>query len=423
MDSAREKHNYSFEKRNFDLVNQFPQIPTERIAVKVRSKAERHIKEGHPWIFEDSIEKESKPPKTGDLAIIFDRRRNQFLACGLYDLDSPIRIKVLQFRKGRKIDQGWFDEHLAIAFEKRQQLLSTSTNSYRLLYGENDGFPGVICDVYGGNVVIKLYSAAWFPYLELLLEALKKTIAIHAVVLRLSRNTEASKSRHGFENGSVIFGDLENEEVVFEEHGLKFSANLIHGHKTGYFLDHRHNRKQVGTWSKGKDVLDVFAYAGGFSVHALCGGAKRVVSLDISAQALEMAKKNAALNGSFPQHELLVGDAFEQMEALQKEGSTFDLVVVDPPSFAKKASEVPGAIQAYRRLLRLSIPLVRKNGVLVFASCSSRVRSEDFFEMIEEILRNEGVIFRCLKKTEHDVDHPIKIPEGAYLKCLYVQLL
>lgn len=404
-------------------MNLFPEIATKRIAVKVRSKAERHIKEGHPWVFDESIEKENHPPRTGDLAIIFGQKKNQFLACGLYDLDSPIRIKLLQFKKGRAIDAFWFKEKVAEAFTKRAALLKTDTNSFRLIYGENDGFPGVICDVYDECAVLKLYSGAWFPYMKLLVEAILACVDLKCIVLRLSRNTAALKETFGFKNGDVIFGVLENEEVVFKEHGISFSANLIHGHKTGYFLDHRHNRKRVGQMAEGKDVLDVFAYAGGFSVHALCGGANRVVSLDISAQALEMAKKNAALNGSFPQHELLVGDAFEQMEALQKEGSTFDLVVVDPPSFAKKASEVPGAIQAYKRLLRLSIPLVRKNGVLVFASCSSRVRSEDFFEMIEEILRNEGVIFRCLKKIEHDADHPIKIPEGAYLKCLYVQLL
>lgn len=387
--------------------------------MKVRSKAERHIKEGHPWVFDESIEKENHPPRTGDLAIIFDQKKNQFLACGLYDLDSPIRIKLLQFKKSRAIDAAWFKEKVAEAFTKRAALLKTDTNSFRLIYGENDGFPGVICDVYDECAVLKLYSGAWFPYMKHLVEAILACVDLKCIVLRLSRNTAALKETFGFKNGDVIFGVLENEEVVFKEHGINFSANLIHGHKTGYFLDHRHNRKRVGELAQGKEVLDVFAYAGGFSVHALCGGANRVVSLDISAQALEMAKKNANLNGNFPQHELLVGDAFEQLSALKKNKQTFDIVVVDPPSFAKKASEVAGAIKAYERLLALAYPLVRKGGILVFASCSSRLGSEDFFELVEQGLKRQGLDYSIFKTSFHDVDHPISFPEGAYLKCIY----
>jgi len=406
-------------KANFVPLNSFPEIATKRIAVKVRSKAERHIKEGHPWVFDESIEKENHPPSTGDLAIIFDQKKNQFLACGLYDLDSPIRIKLLQFKKGRAIDASWFKEKVAEAFAKRAALLKTDTNSFRLIYGENDGFPGVICDVYDECAVLKLYSGAWFPYMKHLVEAVLSLLDLKCIVLRLSRNTAALKETYGFKNGDVIYGELENEEVVFKEHGIYFSANLIHGHKTGYFLDHRHNRKRVGEMARGKDVLDVFAYAGGFSVHALCGGANRVVSLDISAQALEMAKKNANLNGVFPQHELLVGDAFEHLSTLKKNKQTFDIVVVDPPSFAKKASEVPGAIKAYQRLLGLAHPLVRKGGILVFASCSSRVSSEEFFELVLKGLDLRGLDFALLHTSLHDVDHPISFPEGAYLKCNY----
>lgn len=337
----------------------------------------------------------------------------------MYDLDSPIRIKLLQFKKSRAIDAAWFKEKVAEAFTKRAALLKTDTNSFRLIYGENDGFPGVICDVYDECAVLKLYSGAWFPYMKHLVEAILACVDLKCIVLRLSRNTAALKETFGFKNGDVIFGVLENEEVVFKEHGINFSANLIHGHKTGYFLDHRHNRKRVGELAQGKEVLDVFAYAGGFSVHALCGGANRVVSLDISAQALEMAKKNANLNGNFPQHELLVGDAFEQLSALKKNKQTFDIVVVDPPSFAKKASEVAGAIKAYERLLALAYPLVRKGGILVFASCSSRLGSEDFFELVEQGLKRQGLDYSIFKTSFHDVDHPISFPEGAYLKCIY----
>ena len=198
-----------------------------------------------------------------------------------------------------------------------------------------------------------------------------------------------------------------------------FSANVIKGHKTGFFLDHRHNRKKIGELAKGKTVLDVFAYAGGFSVHALAGGATSVTSLDISAQALEMAVKNVSLNTHRGEHKVLAVDAFNGLSQLHQIGQSFDLVVVDPPSFAKKESEINGALHSYTRLTRLAIPLVKPNGILMMASCSSRVSADLFFETIEKCLVSSGRHFQLIEKTFHDVDHPIGFSEGAYLKVGY----
>jgi len=205
--------------------------------------------------------------------------------------------------------------------------------------------------------------------------------------------------------------------------GRSFVANVVQGHKTGFFLDHRANRRRIGQYSEGQDVLDVFSYAGGFSVHALGGGARRVVSLDISAPALAMARRNVALNfNEDRRHETLAEDAFVCLDRLAQNGDTFGVVIVDPPSFAKREKEVSGALEAYRRINKLAIPLVAPGGVLLAASCSARVSAEDFFRVVEGVLKASGRKFTLLKKTKHDDDHPIGFPEGAYLKSGYYRL-
>jgi len=397
-------------------------IETKRIAIKLKPGGERMVKKRHPWVFENSIVKQNGTGKAGDLAIVYDNKKNRFLACGLYDPYSPIRIKLLHFGKPVSIDEDWFLEKIKKAYDLRKPLLKTETNSYRLLFGENDHLPGLIADVYDRVLVIKLYSHIWFPYLNWIVPALIRHTDCQTVVLRLNRLLSSKGETFNLYDGMVLYGDLENEVVIFREHGVLFSANVIKGHKTGYFLDHRHNRKRVGELSKGKKVLDVFSYAGGFSVHALAKGALHVTSLDISKQALQMAKQNAILNKHQGTHEIIAADAFQGLQRLITEKKQFDIVVIDPPSFAKRESEIEKAKTSYARLADLGSKLVAPDGVLVLASCSSRVSAEDFFTISEENLTNSGKSFKCLEKTYHDIDHPIIFPEGAYLKCAYYKL-
>ncbi len=398
----------------------FPEIKTNRIAIKLTPAAERMVKRGHPWVFDEGIAKQNQAGKSGDLAIIFDQKKNKFLACGLYDPDSPIRIKIIQSHTSATINSDFFREKIEKAYNIRKPLFNSQTNSYRLIYGENDGFPGLIADVYAGVLVIKLYAWIWLPYLNDILSHLIQISACETVVLRLSRKLE--NNDFGYSDGQVIFGTLEDEVVIFQEHGLRFSANVIRGHKTGYFLDHRHNRKRVGELAKGKTVLDVFAYAGGFSVHALASGASAVTSLDISAQALQIAEQNAALNPHTGIHTTLAADAFAALDDLAAERKTFDIVVIDPPSFAKRAKEIDKAKHSYRRLAILGAKLVRKGGILVLASCSSRVSADDFFDICETAIASIRHSSELIEKTFHDIDHPVSFPEGAYLKCGYWRL-
>jgi 23S rRNA (cytosine1962-C5)-methyltransferase len=327
---------------------------------------------------------------------------------------------MLHHKGGVMLDSNFFSEKINRAFSLRLELLETKTNSYRLLFGENDGFPGFIADLYADVLVVKLYSAIWFPYFETILKHLIALTSCSCVVLRLSRNLEG-KAALGFKDGQVIYGELKNEVVKFVEHGVQFSANVIKGHKTGYFLDHRANRRRVGDLSGGKTVLDVFAYTGGFSVHALAGGATQVRSLDISKQALEVAKENAKLNVHTGIHKTILGDAFELMKKLIREQTTFDIVVIDPPSFAKSKKEIEVAKKKYSELAQLGAQLTASGGTLVLASCSSRISSEDFFRINKSTLKKQPRLFSVVLTTDHDSDHPVTFPEGAYLKCGYYQ--
>jgi 23S rRNA (cytosine1962-C5)-methyltransferase len=395
----------------------------KRLAVKLNAKGEQFVVKGHPWVFSNSIVKINDDAKTGDLAIIFSKNKNKVVGLGLFDAESPIRIKIIHNAETKvEVNSDFFHHKIEVAFEKRSELLQTKTNSYRLIFGENDGFPGLIADVYDSVLVVKLYSEIWLPYLESILESLQQISNAETVVMRLSRNLQNSKN-HKLTDGEVIYGTLNNEVVEFVEHGVKFSANVIKGHKTGYFLDHRENRRRVGELSKGKTVLDVFSYAGGFSVHALANGATQVTSLDISKQALDIARENGKLNEFSGIHKTISGDAFKEMKSLIEKGKTYDVVIIDPPSFAKQQSEIDLAKKKYAQLAELGEKLTSKNGLLVLASCSSRVLAQSFFDLNTQSLNSQSRLYETILKTKHDVDHPISFPEGAYLKCGYYRFL
>ncbi len=400
---------------------ELPDITTNKIAIKVKPLTETLIKKGHPWVFENSIIKQNKEGKAGDLAIIFDSKKNKFLACGFYDPESPIRIKILQRNKPTAINAAWFAKQVNVAFQKRIPLLQTNTNSYRLIFGENDNLPSIIADVYANVLVVKLYASFWFYHLKDILPILIEKSKATTTILRLSRTVQKTSNAFNLKDGQVLDGELKSEVVLFKEHGINFLANVIYGHKTGFFLDHRANRKKVGDMSKGKTVLDVFCYAGGFSIHALVGGAKTVTSIDISKPALEIAKRNAKQNQFAGKHYLVNGDAFEELNKFAKANKKFDIVVIDPPSFAKSSSEIEKALVSYKKLTYLGIKLVQNQGILVLASCSSRVRSAVFFDLVETILQKQKINYSIVGKTLHDLDHPIGFKEGAYLKCIYIQ--
>lgn len=403
--------------------HQIPRPSDRRIALHVQPAAERALRSGHPWLYDQAIRKQSHAGASGDLAVIFDRK-GRFLAVGLYDPDSPIRVRVLQQGAAAPINAEWFAARLRAAVARRDPLPAQGTTGYRLVHGENDGLPGLVIDRYAETLVLKLYTAAWLPHLRDVIAGLQSVQPFGTLVLRMSRKLVPLTEPYGLADGQVLIGTAPSGPVIFEENGLRFGADVVQGHKTGFFFDQRENRAHVRALSSGRSVLDVFAYSGGFSVYAAAGGAVSVLSVDTSAPALEAAAANFALNQdraqvSAAQHTFRVGDAFEQLQRLGAEGQRFDLVIVDPPSFAKSAAEVRGALAVYARLTRLALQVLSAGGVLVMSSCSSRVSPDDFFGEVTRAAAGVGRPLRELRRTGHALDHPIGFPEGEYLKCLF----
>lgn len=392
----------------------------QNLAVKLRPAAEKAVKQGHPWVFSKGIAKLSPEGTAGDLAIIFDQDTNQVLALGLYDPGSPIRIKIIHNDGSEKIDSDFFKAKLEAAFELRQPLLNKDTNAYRLIFGENDGFPGLVVDIYNKIGVVKLYSAIWLPYIKLIAPHIAAITKVDGLVVRLSRKLQ--KKDFPLQEGDLLYGQLKQPEVKFKEHGIHFQTNVLLGHKTGFFLDHRANRQKIRQLAKNKTVLDVFSYAGGFSVYALAGGAQEATSIDISEQALELAVANVKLNKHSGKHQTLAGDAFKVLESLIQQGKAYDIVVIDPPSFAKSQKEIAVAKDKYAALATMGVKLTKKGGLLVLSSCSSRVSEDDLKQVHKYEFTRLGTRYELEDFTTHDLDHPVSFPEGAYLKTAYYRI-
>jgi 23S rRNA (cytosine1962-C5)-methyltransferase len=283
-------------------------------------------------------------------------------------------------------------------------------------------------DRYDRVLVVKLYSAAWLPHLTAVLEGLAGIAPADWIVLRLSRAMQREPATlYGLRDGATLAGVPVTNPVIFRENGLLFEADVLHGQKTGFFLDQRENRARVEGLAAGRETLNVFAYTGGFSLYAARGGAPAVVSLDISAPALAAAQRNFELNHALPavaaaRHELLAVDAFAGLARLAEDGRRFDLVVVDPPAFAKQQAEIPAALRSYQRLAGLALGVLRPGGTLVIASCSSRVSAGDFFAAVRRGAARAGRTLREFAHTSHPIDHPVNLAEGAYLKCMYAEV-
>ena len=400
-----------------------PSPGAKRIAVRVTKDAHRHLRRGHPWVFDRSITSTSHEGAPGDLAVVFDDKRD-FAAIGLWDPGSPMRIKVLHAGSPLTIDDAFFADRVTAARDRRQPLLDRSDiDAYRLVHGENDGLPGVVVDLYAGVGVVKIYTEAWIPHLRSLVAAIVEAVAPLSLIIRFARSVPDGPDL-GLVEGALAHGEPFAEPVMFTENGLRFEAHPTTGQKTGHFLDQRDNRARVRELAAGRRVLDVFSCTGGFSVHAAAGGATEVHSVDLSAPAVEAARRNMSHNADLPEvaacrHVGHHGDAFEVLLGMAERGERFDLVIIDPPSFAQRQASVDRALAAYARLTRLGLAVTSDGGVYVQASCSSRVDADTFFGTVRDTAAVEGTVLDEFERTAHAIDHPIGFAEGAYLKALY----
>lgn len=396
-----------------------------RVGVRVTPAGLRAVRAGEPWLFDGSIASASPDDlPSGSIAIVFDDRR-RVAGVGLWDPDSPIRVKMLHSGGPATIDAAFWHSRLRSALERRQGLIDDpDTTAWRWVHGENDGLPGLVVDRYADTLVVKVYTAAWAPHLDDVLAALVDLGAPERIVMRRSRRIGDALA---YADGETVVGTAPTRPVVFRERGLTMAADVVSGHKTGHFLDQRDNRALVRAAAEGCRVLDVFSATGGFALAAAAGGAISVHLVDVSQPALDTAVSNLERNRHISgvaacEVATTRGDAFAVLERFVAEGRDFDLVVLDPPSFAQNEASVPKALEAYERLARLGIRLTAPGGTLVQASCSSRVDVDQLAEAMALATRGTGRRIREQRRTGHPIDHPIGFAHGGYLKALYVEV-
>jgi len=400
-------------------------VRSGHVKIKVSKTLQKKILNGYPWVRFYQLQNRSVSGRPGDLGVVYDAA-NRFLAIGLFDPYSDIRLRILQTRKPVMIDRDFFLERLHAAAARREKLAEQETTGYRLVNGENDALPGLVVDRYAETLIAKVYTSAWLPYLPILIALLEEVFAAERIVLRLSRHVQKVDAG-GYRDGQVLTGPELHGPVRFQENGLWFETDVLAGQKTGFFLDQRDNRREVQNLARDKTVLNVFSYTGGFSVYALAGDCRSVTELEISRPALEAGRRNVALNfgdGILESERFrqIQGDAFETLDRLYEEGRTFDLVVLDPPAFAQSKKDKPNALKAYRRLVQFGARVAAGNGTLFAASCSAPVGAGEFYRAVELGLGAAGRQALSTRKTGHALDHPVTFPEGTYLKGIFCEL-
>jgi 23S rRNA (cytosine1962-C5)-methyltransferase len=382
--------------------------------IELKAGLARHLRAGHPWVFKSAI---VQAPKLPPGAVVDLLEGGRFVARGYWDPLSPIAVRVLTRDPRETVDAAFFARRIDACVRARRELIDlTDTDAFRLVHGESDGLPGVVIDNYAGTAVLKLYSAGLKPHRPLLLKALESHV--QAVVGR----DEVDDSEDGA--GRMLFGPKAPEHVTIREHGARFLVDVWRGQKTGFFLDQRENRFLVRRLAKGKSVLNCFCYTGGFSVNAALGGALSVFSVDQDADAVALARENFTLNGlAAEKHDFLAADVFELLSSFKDEGRTFDLIVLDPPAFAKSQKAVDAALDGYASLNRQALSVLKKGGLLVTASCSARVSPEQFLDAVKEAGFKAQVDLTLVEERYQPPDHPIRMQfrEGRYLKFLVLQ--
>ncbi|WP_300255105.1 class I SAM-dependent rRNA methyltransferase [uncultured Alistipes sp.] len=393
----------------------------------LRKGKEESLLRRHPWIFSGAIDhiraEEESDFAEGALVEVYSRS-GDFIAQGHYQIGS-IAVRVLSFER-EAIDQAWWNRRIAVAHDVRRTLGLTddpATTCYRLVHGEGDSLPGLVVDIYGTTAVIQCHSVGMYRSRQEIAAALRATYGERlTAIYDKSSQTLPYKADLGAVDG-YLRGHSERASQVVLEHGERFLVNWEEGQKTGFFLDQRENRELVKRYAAGRTVLNTFCYTGGFSVYALSGGAKEVVSVDSSERAVELATENMKLNfGDTANHTEIAADAVEYLKEI---GDRYDLIILDPPAFAKHHKVLSNAMQGYRRLNARALSQIRPGGILFTFSCSQAVSKELFRTTVFSAAAIAGRKVRILHQLTQPADHPINIyhPEGEYLKglVLYVE--
>lgn len=399
-------------------------------ALILKAGREKSLQRRHPWIFSGAVECINGVPTSGDTVAVCDDAGN-FLAWAAYNPNSQIIARVWSWDQQQLIARDFFHERItqALAVRRAMGVLPTTPHALaidevcaRLIHGESDGLPGLIVDKFGDVLVMQLGSAGPDRHREAIADILQELFTPVCIYERSDsdgRELEGLPKRNG-----VVRGTLPDEVEVLEN-GLRFAVDVAAGQKTGFYLDQRDNRALTGTLAAERDVLNCFCYTGGFSLYALRGGAKSVLSIDSSQEALQLAQRNLALNGlEASKAEWQCADVFEALRKLRDQNKKFDLIVLDPPKFAPTAAFAEKASRAYKDINLLGFKLLRPGGLLFTYSCSGGISDDLFQKIIAGAALDAGVDARIVKKLYAAADHPVLLsfPEGAYLKGLLVRV-
>lgn len=397
-------------------MSRFQDVPTGRVTL---ARPKEIVNSGHLWIYAGFVQSVTGSPSTGDLVDVV-LPNGWFYARGFYNPDSKIRIRILTF-DDEPITESFWRGRIAQAVRLRQRVVA-DTDAFRLIYGEADRMPGLIVDRYADVLVMQTLSVGMDRRKELLVDLLCEELGVCGVYLR---NDAKSRALEGLpvETG-FIRGQRATTVEVYEK-AARFLVDIARGQKTGWFCDQRENRIAAARFADGADVLEVFCHTGAFGLHAALGGAKSVEGLDVSEEALAMARSHAGLNKVQDRCTYRMADAFEEMRCLERAGKRFDLVLLDPPAFARSKQAVPRALAGYKDINLLGIRLTKPEGILVTSSCSHHVTDTDLWRAIGRAAQDAKRQVRLLEQRGQASDHPVlaSMPETRYLKCFILQVL
>ncbi len=389
--------------------------------VYLKPGKEESLKRFHPWVFSGAIHRIEGEPEEGEVVNVYTSK-NEFIAMGHFQIGS-IAVRVISFLE-EDVNKDFWKRKLAIAYDLRKKIGladNPTNNTFRLVHGEGDNLPGLIIDIYDKTAVMQAHSAGMHVYRMELAEALSEVMEgrIENIYYK-SETTLPYKADLGPENGFLKGGSPENIAI---EYGLKFHVDWLKGQKTGFFVDQRENRALLEKYAKDRNVLNMFCYTGGFSFYAMRGGAKLVHSVDSSAKAVDLTNKNVELNfPGDPRHTAYAEDAFKYLDRM---GDQYDLIILDPPAFAKHKDALRNALQGYRKLNAKAFEKIKPGGILFTFSCSQVVTKDNFRTAVFTAAAMSGRSVRILHQLTQPADHPVNIyhPEGEYLKglVLYVE--
>jgi len=385
--------------------------------IRIRKGKKGKLRPGHPWIFKGQILKLTSSVRPGDIVTVISNE-DKFIGRGYYNPASDISIRLLTFND-ESIDGRFILKIVKEAIEKRA-FLKDITNAKRLIFSEADSLPGLIADIYDDTLVLQVFTLGMEKLKPLALNAIKETVNPKYIY---EKSDSPFRKIEKLKPLRYWWGDHGKSKVEIYEEKTKFIVDIEKGHKTGFYLDQRRSRLALHSISKGKKVLDLFCYTGGFSINAALGGAKKALGIDIKDEWLGLARRNAALNNVSDMAEFVANDSFEAIKNICNSGEKFDIIIVDPPSFLKSKRDIISAAKGYKEINTLAFKSLNEGGVLCTFSCSHNMPNKMFSDIIKDAAADSGKKLLILKRCRQDKDHPISnhIPETGYLKGYFLK--